>query len=129
LFPYCRYDLTDYKGNVIQTGLANGQTFNNVDTMRVSYGIQPIVYEIGRDSQILLLEYPSHVAVSGAWDWTGPGRHNGKIHVLFRDGRVEAHRPEAVAPTNAPVVQDTHDPANPVWVNEYWGAYYPATVR
>lgn len=121
-------EATDWRGTVLNSNVTSSSPAFEGGMMRVSYGISLPVYNIGGprgvevggpSTGILLLEYPLHYVETNNWLWTinTVGRHNGKIHVLFYDGRVEARTPSEVAPTNSPVLIG---PKN-VPYNAYWG--------
>ena len=122
---YFQYDLTDWRGSMIRSNLTQGSAQYTGSVMSVSYAIQPIIYDAGDDTAILLLEYPAHwVQQSSTWLWDGQtGRHNGKINVLFRNGRVELLAPTAVKPANSPTVADVENSTTNM-INLYWGLYY-----
>lgn len=100
-----RYELADWKGNVLDSDFAVGDTFG-VELLPTSYGIQASTFQEGAyDSSILLLDYPAHWVQTNNWLWnsrTPP--HNGKINVLFRNGSVEPRVPASVSPTGQPFV-------------------------
>lgn len=98
-----RYELTDWRGQVLQSPLTTGVS-NAVGVLRTSYGIYPASYVGGSDSRVLLLEYPAHTVETNNWLWSNTNnvpRHNGRVHVLFRDGHTEARPPAELHPTNS----------------------------
>lgn len=141
-----RLEATDWRGTLLDSNVTSSSSALTGGMMRVSYGINPNVIISSAPTAILLLEYPLHYVeftlgrakpdwawasdekcrwiVSNNWRWAtnSVGRHNGKIHVLFADGRVEACKPDDVAPVNSPIINDDTDPEGRWKQNLYWNA-------
>lgn len=125
------YSLSDWQGTVVNSNFGIGSSAT-VPLMRVSYGIQPVVFMDGAlDTSVLLIEYPFHWVSTSNWLWTtnSVGRHFGKINVLYRSGTVEARTPAEMAPANQPFVSFGYsNPWSGSWIpysnGVYWGFPY-----
>ena len=108
-----RHQLKDPNGVVISDPFDKGFTWE-VHGTDSSYGGNSRMQRFGSDNQkILALEYGKPVAnvvgpaAVGVIDYyeNVAARHNGRLNILYADGRVESVLPEDIDPTN-PVIHD-----------------------
>jgi prepilin-type N-terminal cleavage/methylation domain-containing protein/prepilin-type processing-associated H-X9-DG protein len=90
-----RYDLRDWRGNLVRRGLSTGDGPYTGETMGVSYGIQYEIYNYGLESSVLLMDYrmpwilTNTATGADSFRTNCVERHPAGVNVLFRDGHVE----------------------------------------